>query len=141
MASGNVSISAAVVVADYQDYVARLSAEEKRRLSIFSTDVEGAKTIGLLYVRVENKTNGKISVYPDQGTVVVGTEQVKVQLFSSDRVGGEFFPGVIKEGAIPFFLKRTTAAEVKTVTYAVDGPFGESFSRLGPDYQFKFTMP
>lgn len=100
---------------------------------------EDAKYIGGISIQVENTTKKTANLYPDQGTVVVGTEQIDVDLFSSDSVGGEIFAGVVKEGLIMFALKAVDISTVDTMRYIVSGPSDEEFSRLGEDYDF--TIP
>jgi hypothetical protein len=111
-------------------------------LDAFQSSTAGAVTIGQIEIRVENTTGQKISIYPDQGTIVAGSEQVKVELFlSAGDVGGDYFPGVIQEGRILFFLKRTPASAVESVLYAIRGPsLTDVFTRLGPDIEMRFTL-
>lgn len=120
-------------VADFSEYVQAADQQSKGLLA--TKTAEGIVTIGQIEVRVENATAGKLSLYPDQGTVVVGNEQVDVDLLLSGEIGGDYFPGVVKEAKVFFFLKRTAAVDVREVLYSVDAPFStETFRRLGADY-------
>jgi hypothetical protein len=136
--SGGIAITVTrLVVADYKEYYAAQDTATKRDLD-FSDETDGAVTIGQIYLKVENKNSTRESIYPDQGTVVVGSEQVEIDFFSSDDVGGEYFPGVIKEGKVSFFLKRTPVAQVTDVLYVVDSPF--TSSNNDPDFEFKVAV-
>lgn len=58
--------------------------------------------------RIQNtRTNGKFTVYPDQGTLVTSTgEQVNANLWESDSIGGELYEGVTKEGVVIWTLEK-----------------------------------
>jgi hypothetical protein len=140
LTSGGLTISVTrLTVADYKEYYAAQDSATKRDLD-FSDETNGAVTIGQIYLKVENKNSTRVSIFPDQGTVVIGSEQVEIDFFSSDDLGGEYFPGVVKEGKVSFFLKRTPAAQVTNVLYAVDSPFSTSPGGNDPDFEFKITV-
>ena len=109
-----------------------------------TTVFEGAQLIGAITIKVTNNTDRKVNIYPDQGTVVVGSEQVNTEVFLSDNVGGEFFPGVVKDGAVVFLLSRTSWADVAggvSLLYEVRGSNDAAdFSRLGEDLLFEFAL-
>lgn len=102
----------------------------------------GVTALGFLTVAVTNRTDKNIDVYPDQGVVVIGSEQVELSqyLIVSDMVGGEFFPGVIKQGDIVFALKNTGWAEIADgaqVRYVAQAPIDREFNTLADgEYQF-----
>lgn len=101
------------------------------------TDVQ---TVGAFQISVQNTTDQTINVHPDQGTVVVGNEQVDTALFMSDDVGGEILAGVMKDGAVLFGLKRQAPNEVTSVRYLIGGPFDNDFNDIGDDYEFEITI-
>lgn len=102
--------------------------------------------IGVLDVLVTNGTDKKIAVYPDQGTVVVGGEQINLTefMFYSGDVGGELFSGVSKKGTILFALMRTPWANVADgvkLIFEVDAPFDEQLDDLADKpYYFELTL-
>jgi hypothetical protein len=98
-------------------------------------------TIGQIEISVQNLSNERKSLYPDQAIVVVGNEQVETSFFLSDDLGGEYFPGVLKEGKVVFFLERTSYADVRNVLYAVDSPFGDTFDFDAPDFELSIEIP
>jgi hypothetical protein len=87
---------------------------------------EGVTTVGTLWVKVENKSDKEIIIFPNQGDVVVGNEQVRIDMFASDQVGGTMFgtvhPGVLVDGAAVFMLKRSSWSDVKTIKYVFTAP-------------------
>lgn len=138
--SGGVSITISrLAVADYAEFYDKQDAAGRRSLDTFS-DTGGAITIGQIEIAVENGTDQPINIYPDQGVAIVGNEQVDVSLFLSDDVGGEYFPGVLKEGRVYFFLEPVPTGEIESVTYVVDGAFGEDLGSLGDNFQFTVAV-
>jgi len=62
-------------------------------------------------------------------------------MFYSDDVGGEYQPGVRKEGAVIFGLERYVPAEVEAIRYLVSPPTDSGLNRLAPeDYAFDLPM-
>lgn len=95
--------------------------------------------------KVTNNSQQTLSVYPDQGTIVVGGEQIELTdyiMFATfgDSVGGEIFPGVTKIGGIWFGIKRTSIAEIQQITIAFGGPYDANFSSLGSDFNFTIDL-
>jgi hypothetical protein len=80
------------------------------------------RTMGIIILEVINTTNKKISVYPNQGTVIAGSEQVDVDIWLSEDVGGDFFDGVKKEGGVVFGLKQADVLALDSVRYVVSAP-------------------
>lgn len=103
---------------------------------------EGAVTMGVMNVGVANHSGYRISIHPAQGTVVVGNEQVDVDLLLSDRVGGEYMPGVIKDGLVYFALERSLPEQITEVRYLVTPPFRtDDWGRLSEnDYDFRLIL-
>jgi hypothetical protein len=140
--SGGVRITIdRLVVAGFPEFVA---ANEDDDLAFWleSEDYDDAITIGWFELTVENSTDGKITVYPGQGTVVVGTEQVDTDFFLSDDLGGDYFAGVVKEGRVFFVLTRLEPSEVGEVLLFIDAPWeSATFDDLGPDYELRIALP
>ena len=95
--------------------------------------------------KVTNTTQQTLSVYPDQGTVVVGGEQIDLTEYMmlatfGDSVGGEIFPGVTKIGGIWFGIKRSTLPEIQNVIITFGGPSDSNFSSIGSDYSFTIDL-
>jgi len=125
------------------DWEAAKTDKEIAKLENFSAFKE-ATVLGAISVIVTNTTDSKINIYPDQGTVVIGSEQVDLSsfLFFSDDVGGEIYPGVAKDGVIMFALKRTPWKDIKDgvdILYEVDPPHDERFHDLA-DEPYSFTL-
>lgn len=103
-------------------------------------------SLGVATVIVTNTKDVKVNIHPDQGTIVVGNEQVDLSryMFFSDDVGGEIFPGVVKEGNVIFGLKRTPWESIAGGVHAVfeiRQPSGEDFMSLtDAPYQFEFQL-
>ncbi|WP_181349379.1 hypothetical protein [Thalassobacillus sp. CUG 92003] len=76
--------------------------------------------------KLENTTEGKFTTYPDQATLVTSTgEQIDMpDMFMSDNIGGEIDKGVIKEGAIIWYLERGKAKEIEWIKMSWDARKG-----------------
>ena len=110
-------------------------------LDIGVLSIEGVVTVGSIAIQVENTTDQAVEVHPAQGWVAVGSEVVVPSLMLSDDVGGPFEPGVVKEGAVLFMIKRTAAADVKAIGYQILAPFDEDFNSLSDEnYEFFLTL-
>lgn len=117
-----------------------MPAEFHEGVSYFSA-WEDVVTVGLIDLSVTNTTDKKVSVYPDQGTVVAGDEQVDVDIWLSEDVGGDYFAGVMKQGSVLFGLKRADVTALDSVRYVVNAPFeAERFESLGEDYEFVIPL-
>lgn len=78
---------------------------------------------------IENTTTGLFTTYPDQATLVTSTgEQIEASPWYSDHIGGEIDEGVIKEGAVTWFLERGHAADIKWIKLRWNAYKGDSFS-------------
>lgn len=94
-------------------------------------------TLGMISISVKNSTDKVINIYPDQGTIACSDEQVDIDMWASDDVGGEYLPGIMKEGEVAFFLTRYPATEIRQLRYYVDAAHGEDYSDLSDeDYVF-----
>jgi hypothetical protein len=104
---------------------------------------EDTATVGNFLITVENTSDRLMAVYPDQGTIVVGSEQTNLvdYFLLSGEVGGDIYPGVIKEGALVFGLKRTTVGDIKGVKLIIDSAHDEDFNRpCDRDYVFDLDL-
>lgn len=109
------------------------------------TTFDDKPVVGEIVFRVINNTQQTLSVYPDQGTVIVGGEQIPLTEYMmmatfGDSIGGDIFPGVTKIGGIWFGVKRTPVAEIQNITIAFGGPVNADFSSIGTDYNFVFDL-
>jgi len=102
--------------------------------------------VGEIIFRITNTTDKVLSVHPDQGTVVVGNEQIKLidYAFAGLEVGedfsGDIFPEVTVIGGIWFGIKRQDVPEISSMTIAFDGPFDKDLNRIGPDFLFELDI-
>jgi hypothetical protein len=83
--------------------------------------------------KVINNTDQVISVYPDQGTIIIGSEQISMLDYFMNSVGedisGDIFPGVTMIGGLYFGVSRSTVEEITQMTISIDGPFNQDFDR------------
>ena len=97
-----------------------------------------------LVLVITNTTDQVISLYPDQGTVVAGAEQVELleHFFNTfgDEPGGEIFPGVTKIGGLWFGFQRTPVEDIQHITLTFRGPVDAGFNTLGADYTFDLDL-
>lgn len=104
---------------------------------------KNAKTACILSIDVKNTTKGTINVFPDQGTVQIGDEQIELANFLFDEegdIGGECLAGAKKHGLIMFAVTRTTYDKVKKMRLVFSGPADANFNRLGKGYDFTLAM-
>lgn len=88
---------------------------------------------------ITNDSKKAVNIYPGQGTVVAGSEQVSLPDFAiggefGDKIDGIIYPGVKATGGIWFCFKSTALGDIQKMTIAIGGPFDLSPNRLGPDY-------
>lgn len=96
--------------------------------------------------KITNTTQEKINIYPDQGKVIAGGEQVDLLDFAiqgstfGDDFSGEIFPGVTVIGGMWFGFKRTPVDQITSATIAFSGPSGDSFNSLGPEFNIVLDL-
>jgi hypothetical protein len=128
--------------------IARVLIGEKSALQQnFSENLFGdVPVVGMLIFIVTNTTSDKtISVYPDQGVVIVGSEQIELREYMmlgnfGEHIGGDIFPGVKKIGGLWFGIKRTPLSDVLKMKIVINRPTDESISPLGPDFIFELDL-
>jgi len=128
----------------------RIILMEKGKTSSFDTidSFKKSKVLIGIILTVENKTNTKVMIYPNQGTVVVGSEQVNLRDFmffnempNSEAISGTIFPGVKATGGFWLGLGRTPIEEVKSMTFNIMEPAdGETYIALGPEFNFEIDL-
>ena len=105
---------------------------------------EDTQVLGSLTLTITNTTDSKINIYADQGTVVVGSEQVDLSdyMMYSDDMGGTLFPGVVKSGTLVFTLKQTAWDEVANgarLVFELNAPTNEKYDSLA-DQPYRFEV-
>ena len=97
---------------------------------------------------VENKTASIISVYPDQGKALTGSEQVEFFDYAiaganagDSQYSGDFLPGAKLIGGLWFGFQRTSLTDINSMTIFISSPFEtNSLTNLGPDYNFVLDL-
>lgn len=96
---------------------------------------------------IENKTAGMISVYPDQGKVMVGSEQIEIQKFMSagysigdNQYSGDVLPGAKLIGGLWIGFQRTPLDQINSMTIFINAPYNQNYDTLGPDYTFNLDL-
>jgi hypothetical protein len=104
--------------------------------------VDGQEQVTLVSIgmRVENTSSDTLSIHPNQGTIVVGQEQQRANLFLSAQVGGEFIGEVVKEGAVAFVVD-TLPEDVSSIKYVVRAPSDAQFMSVGEELTLEFDIP
>lgn len=128
--SGNVTIEIARLVVGYKENIP----------FDWGQSWEEVDVVGEIIFKVTNNNGVTVDVYPDQGTVQIGSEQIELVDYLlntfGENVGGEIYPGVTKVGGIWFGIKRSTPGEINEIIYRADDPNNsETWESLGPDYQ------
>lgn len=82
-------------------------------------------------MNLENTTDGLLTFYPDQGTVVVGDMQLDANMFmGSGEVSGDINSGVKMDGVIVFTVpegKTLDVAAIKELKFNFGDVFNENF--------------
>jgi hypothetical protein len=128
--------------------VARLAVFEKSSISkkdqeTYSNAYYGLDTICDLYFEITNNTDRIMSLYVDQGLVMVNDEQVQLKSFMFDTkgtLGGELLPGATVTGVITFGLKRITPDTINNITITFTAPHDQYFNSYGQDYVFYLDL-
>lgn len=100
------------------------------------------KSVVAVHMLVENTTADKVfNVYPDQATLTTSTgEQVEVEMWNSDDIGGEIHEGVIKEGDIFFYLERGHAEEINWIKLTFSGDYTDPSGNYENDIYYDYAM-
>jgi hypothetical protein len=106
------------------------------------SDFDGMETVCEFILEVRNSTDKNILIYPDQGQVVIGDEQVEPLDFHGglqnlEDISGEFLPGVRRIGGFWFGLRRISWDTITKITYTVGSAFDKGFQDLGEDFYFE----
>ncbi len=139
--SGGVKIEIARVLIGYKDAVEEITGKDFSELDDYMDGWSEIDVVGELIFKVTNDTDVTADVYPDQGTVQIGSEQIELSEYLyfatvGEDVGGEIYPGVTKVGGMWFGIKRTTPGEVTEIIYRASAAWGtDTYDDLGPDYE------
>jgi hypothetical protein len=107
---------------------------------VTKSQFDGVDVFGEIILRMTNTTDGKLMVYPDQGTIIIGNEQIELSdartgIGGLDDLGGDIFPGVTKVGGVWFGVRRSTFEQITSVLFAFKAPFNADFRRTGEDFE------
>ena len=94
---------------------------------------------------VRNNSGQTMSVFPDQGLVVVNGEQVDLYEASlngriGETVGGEILSGVTKIGGLWFGLRRSSLEDIKSMSIIISAPFDIYSNYAGGEYHFDIDL-
>jgi len=84
----------------------------------------------ILEMEVANTSDRTINLGAAQGILVTPDEESVADYRSSDKVGGEFAPGVTKRGIVFIALTRTNLLHLKRMRYVIDGPRDDKYIPL-----------
>jgi len=103
---------------------------------------DDVQTVIGMRVWVTNTTESIVSIYPEQGQVVVGTEQVDLRNFPfvSDDIGGDVRPGVTQDGVVWFGIRRLPPDQVQEMVYYVNPPIFGMRIASGGEYELVVRM-
>ena len=110
-----------------------------------TTIFDDRPVVGEIIFKITNPTQRIISVYPDQGKVIGGGEQIDLLEFASaaefgDNFSGEIHPGVTVIGGIWFGFKRTPIEQITSVTIVFNAPHNQNFDSLGPGFKIVLDL-
>ena len=105
----------------------------------FGLDDPNSQSFLILTITVQNLSEAPVSFFPDQGTSLVGSEQVDANFFFSESftgLGGAILDGASVTKDVYFELAESAddVAGLGQARYTVSGPFDdETFDSVDPD--------
>lgn len=101
--------------------------------------------VGEIVFKITNQSEKVVSIYPDQGTVIIGSEQIELSDYMmlgtfGDALGGEIYSGITKIGGIWFGIKRTAIDEIKSISIIINAPYDAGFNTLGKEFNFVIDL-
>ena len=96
-----------------------------------------------LIYEVRNTSNQMLSFFPDQGTIQINDELVKLTdyMFAViDDASGEIPPGVMLIGTQWFGVKRNSIPDIRQMIWRIDGPVDEGFNSTGSDFEITIDL-
>lgn len=131
--------------------IARVVVADKTALDIDFTNggivstYDDRPVMAEIIFKITNPTQQVITVYPDQGTVIAGAEQVDLMEFVfggtfGDDFSGEIYPGVTVIGGIWLGFKRTPVDQINSMTIAFDAPHDQNYNSLGPAFNIVLDL-
>lgn len=102
------------------------------------------KTVCEFILKVQNKADGARNIYPDQGDVIIGDEQIDIlgqsaPISNLEDISGEMQPGIMRIGGFWFGVRRSEVDEIDRMTYIIDAPSDEDYSTRGSQFRFEFS--
>jgi hypothetical protein len=124
---------------------ATVAKREGKSIDGLGADWESATILGEMIFVITNASGKTLSVYPDQGIVLIGSRQIELALMTSglaalDDISGDIYDGVTKVGGFWYPLARLTMDDIKTVTLRVSAPVDEEFNWVGEEFVFMVDL-
>lgn len=104
-----------------------------------------ARAIGFLDITVSNDSANLANVYPDQGVIVIGKEQIDLSRFlayTTADIGGAIYPGVERNGML-FFAVATSWPDLAAgvdLLLEIKAPRDASYRTLGLGDPYRFWL-
>lgn len=125
-----------------------LSFDEALKIKDLASDIKAfgigddSTVLGIVGLAITNTTDSKMTIYPSQGHIVIGNEQVDSLKNPGQSIDGDIFPGVTKTGAIIFALARTKWDDISKGSSLIlnIGKPADSTSHYVGDNDFEFKV-
>ena len=110
------------------------------------TDIYNDKSVvAEIIFAVTNNSDESINIFPDQGTLVVGSEQIDLLDYAmegefGDSFSGEIHPGVTAIGGLWVGIKRSALEDIINMKIYFDAPWDNNYKTLGPDFKFDIDL-
>ncbi|MDH5508085.1 MAG: hypothetical protein OEZ02_12760 [Anaerolineae bacterium] len=106
---------------------------------------EDKPVVGEIIFKITNNTEGILTIYPEQGVVIIGTEQINLGDFYfatkfGDAISGDIYPGVTVIGGLWFGIKRSSVSAIHSLTIAFDAPINIEYETIGENFQFEVDL-
>ncbi len=108
--------------------------------------VDKTVVIEIIY-KVTNNAGEAIAIYPDQATVIVGSEQVDLSEYMlsgtrvGENIGGDIYPGVTAIGGVWFGVKRSPLDDINNITIIISPPVAsDDWQALGEEFKFDLDL-
>jgi len=105
---------------------------------------ENTDVIGEIFFKITNNTNSTAIIYPNFGSVQIGSEQIELMDYSAlaDDIQGEIYSGVTKIGVIWFGIQRSTPEAINQIIYRCDAPVDtDNYAPLGQNIEIIMDFP
>jgi len=140
---GGLTIQVARVLIADKDSLEKEMGEDFDQAEIF---IDKPVIVEILY-KITNNAAEAITIHPNQGTVIIGSEQIDLSEYMlsgasiGEDIGGDIYPGVTRIGGIWFGVKRSSLNDINNMMIILSQPVAsDDWESLGDDFQLNIDL-